>query len=102
MARRQAIFWSTVNLVAGVAIYYHLVTGGWLTTHYTLSDPNIVNLLLAIFEAIAIVVVAAYWIWRTPSLGRLLVTFAVIQIVVGAAIASLILLFVLTWHPKLM
>lgn len=55
---------SAVHVVAAVAVYRHLISGGWLTNRYQLNDPNIVNLLLAIFEPIAILSVIAYWIAR--------------------------------------
>ena len=59
-----------VHLVAATAVYRYLITGGWLTNHYQLNDPNIVNLVLAIFEPIAIVSVIAYWLLRNrPSTG---------------------------------
>jgi hypothetical protein len=55
---------SVVHVTVATAVYRHLITGGWLTNHYQLDDPNIVNLVLAIFEPIAIVGVIAYWLWR--------------------------------------
>ena len=64
----QALLFSVVNLVAAGCAYAHLISGGWLTNRYQLHDPNIVNLILAIFEPIAVASVLAYWIWRTPSL----------------------------------
>ncbi len=60
----KAKLFSLINLIAGVAVYRYLITGGWLTNHYQLNDPNIVNLVLAVFEPIAIVCVIAYWVWR--------------------------------------
>ena len=45
-----------------------MISGGWLTIRYQLNDPTIVNLILAIFEPIAVASVIAYWIWRTPYL----------------------------------
>ena len=75
---------SVVHLVAATWVYRYLITGGWLTNHYHLNDPNIVNLALAIFEPIAIVNVIAYWLWRKPFLYRLLS------------------ILVLTWHPRMM
>jgi len=78
------------------------VTGGWLTNHYQLDDPNTINLALAIFEPIAIVSVIAYWIWRKSFLYRLMSILALIQILVGAGFLIFILLFALTWHPKMM
>ena len=49
----KAALISVVHFAAASAVYRHLITGGWLTNHYQLNDPNIVNLALAIFEPIA-------------------------------------------------
>jgi hypothetical protein len=46
--RLKAWLFSTVHVVAAIAVYRYLVTGGWLTNHYQLDDPNIINLVLAI------------------------------------------------------
>jgi len=89
-------------VVAATAVYWYLVTGGWLTNHYQLNDPNIINLVLAVFEPIAILSVIAYWIWRKSFLYRLLSILALVQILVGAGFLIFILLFMLTWHPKMM
>lgn len=93
---------SVVHLVAAVAVYRYLITGGWLTNHYQLNDPNIVNLALAIFEPMAIVSVMAYWLLRKQLLYRLISILCLVQILIGAGFLIFILLFALTWHPKLM
>ena len=93
---------SVVHVVAATAVYRYLITGGWLTNHYQLNDPNIVNLVLAIFEPIAIVSVIAYWLLRKPALYRLISILCFVQILIGAGFLVFILLFVFTWHPKLM
>lgn len=93
---------SVVHAVAATAVYRYLITGGWLTNHYQLNDPNIVNLVLAIFEPIAIVSVIAYWLLRKPALYRLIFVLCLVQILVGVAFLAFILLFAFTWHPKLM
>jgi hypothetical protein len=100
--RFKASLFSVVHLIAAIAVYRYLVTGGWLTNHYQLDDPNIINLALAIFEPIAIVSVIAYWIWRKSFLYRLMSILALIQILVGAGFLIFILLFMLTWHAKMM
>jgi hypothetical protein len=100
--RSKAVLFSIVHLVAATAVYWYLISGGWLTNHYQINDPNIVNLLLAIFEPIAIVSVIAYWICRKSFLYRLISILALVQILVGAGFLILFLLFVLTWHPKMM
>jgi hypothetical protein len=98
---KPALF-SIVHLIAATAIYRYLITGGWLTNHYHLDDPNIVNLVLAIFEPIAIVSVIAYWVWRKSFLYRLMSILGIVQIVIGAGFLIFILIFMLTWHPKMM
>jgi hypothetical protein len=100
--RSKAVIFSIVHLIAAVFVYWHLITGGWLTNHYRIDDPNIVNLVLAIFEPIAIVSVIAYWVWRKSFLYRLISILCLIQILVGAGFLIFILLFALTWHPKMM
>jgi hypothetical protein len=89
-------------LIAAVFVYWHLITGGWLTNHYRIDDPNIVNLVLAIFEPITIVSVIAYWVWRKSFLYRLISILFLVQILIGAGFLIFILLFMLTWHPKMM
>lgn len=91
-----------MHVVAAIFVYRYLISGGWLTNHYQTNDPNIVNLVLAIFEPIAIVSVIAYWLWRKSFLYRLIFILALVQILVGAGFLILFLLFVLTWHPKMM
>ena len=98
----KATLFSFINFIAGAAVYYYLITGGWLTNHYQLNDPNIVNLVLAIFEPIAIICVIAYWLWRKSFLYRLMSILALIQILIGAGFLTFILLFMLLWHPKMM
>jgi hypothetical protein len=91
-----------VHVVAAAAVYRYLITGGWLTNHYQLNDPNIVNLVLAIFEPIAVVSVIAYWLLRKPALYRLISILFFVQILIGTGFLVFILLFMFTWHPKLM
>jgi len=98
----KAILISLVHVIAATAVYRYLITGGWLTNHYRLNDPNIVNLALAIFEPIAVMSVIAFWIWRTASLRRLISILFVIQILIGAGFLLFFLFFALTWHPKMM
>src|SRR5438034_8797615 len=100
--RSKATLFSFINLIAAVAVYRYLITGGWLTNHYQLNDPNIVNLALAIFEPIAVISVIAFWIWRTSSLRRLMSILCVVQILIGTGFLLFLLFFALTWHPKMM
>ena len=93
---------SVVHLIAAAAVYRYLITGGWLTNNYQLNDPNIVNLVLAIFEPIAVISVIAYWLWRKAFLYRLISVLCLFQILIGAGFVAFILFFMLTWHPKMM
>jgi hypothetical protein len=99
---KKAIWYSVGHLVVASIVYRHLVTGGWLTAHYQLNDPNIVNLVLAIFEAIAVIGVAAFWIGRTQFLAKLLARLFLGQVVIGLGFLAFILFFFFTWRPKLM
>ena len=98
----KATLISVVHVIAAMAVYRHLITGGWLTNHYQLNDPNIVNLVLAIFEPIAIVSVMAYWLSRKRFLYRLISILCLVQLLIGAGFLIFILLFMLAWHPKMM
>jgi hypothetical protein len=91
----KATLFSVVNVVACAAVYWYLSTGGWLTSHYQLNDPNIVNAVPAIFEPIAIISVITYWQWRKSFLYRLMSILALIQIFAGAGSLFVILLFML-------
>lgn len=100
--RWKVIVISALHLVAALAIYRYLVTGGWLTNQYHLNDLNIVNLALAVFEPIALLSVIAYWGWRKPSLYRWMWILFLVQILLGVGFLVFFLLFALTWHPKMM
>lgn len=101
-SKTKAIVYSAINLIAAIAAYRYLITGGWLTNHYHLDDPNIVNLVLAIFEPFAVVVVIAYWSSRASFLYRTMSSLAIVQILIGLGFAAFLLLFFITWHPKMM
>jgi hypothetical protein len=98
----KAVALSIFHMIAATVVYWHLITGGWLTNHYQLNDPNIVNLVLAIFEPIAVVSVIAWWFLRKPFLYRLISILFMVQLLIGAGFLVFILLFALTWHPKMM
>ena len=91
-----------VNLVGAGLVYRHLITGGWLSHQYELNDPNVVNLLLATFEPIAVLAVVASWVWPTGVLSRVLFVSFIVQVVVIGAFAAFILFFWLAWKPKMM
>ncbi len=90
------------NAAAAAFVYWYLITGGWLTNHYQLDDPNIVNLALAIFEPLAVVGVIAFWIWRTRTLYRLLAASLLLQLLIALGFVAFFLIFALLWHPKMM
>ena len=98
----KAAIISLVHCLVAGGIYYHLYTGGWLTTAYRLDDPNVINLVLAFFEPIVIASVLAYWIGRTPRLYRVMWLLGLGQLAIGLGFLVFFLAFVFTWHPKLM
>lgn len=92
-------------MIGAIWVYRFLNSGGWLTHDYQLSqlnDPDSLNLIPVIFEPIAVLGVIAYWTWKTQSLYRVLFSFFLVQLLIGAAFLSVFLLFVLTWKPRLM
>jgi hypothetical protein len=98
----KATLISVVHVTAATAVYWHLINGGWLTNRYQLNDPNIVNLLLAIFEPMAVTCVIAYWLRRTPFLYSLIYILCCVQLLIGASFLIFFLVFALTWHSKMM
>ena len=94
--------YSAVHVIVASAVYWHLIKGGWLTNRYELNDPNVINLVLAIFEPIAVLCVIAFWIWRAAFLRRLLAILCVVQIVIALGFAVFFLVFAATWRPKMM
>lgn len=100
--KAKPIVYSAVIVMIAAWVYRLLYTGGWLTHHYELNDPNSVNLLLAIMEPIAVLIVAGYWIWRTRTLYRLLFFTFIVQLLVGAGFVAFFLFFIFSWKPRLM
>ena len=98
----KPLIYSAVILIGAVWAYRFLNSGGWLTHHYQLNDPDSLNLIPVIFEPIAVLGVIAYWIWRTRSLYRMLFILFLIQLAIGAGFLAFIGFFVLTWKPKMM
>jgi len=101
-APTKPLVYSAINFIVATGVYWHLVTGGWLTNRYELSDPNVVNLVLAIFEPLAVLGVMAFWIWRTAFLRRLLGILGVVQIMIGLGFVMFFFLFAATFRFKLM
>jgi|GEM_PF-1079099 len=89
------------HLLCAGGSYWHLVSGGWLTSHYTWGDPDNFNLVLAVFQALVVLTVFALVLARKPFLYAFVVDLFYIQVLLGVAILALVLIFVFTWHPKL-
>src|SRR4051812_13676872 len=98
----KATLISVIHVIAAILIYRYLISGGWLTNQYHLNDPNLVNLVLAIFEPLAIISVIAFWIRRKRAFYRLMCALCVVQVLVGVGFAVFVIFFALTWQPKLM
>jgi len=101
-SKTKSIIYSAVILIGAVWMYRFLNSGGWLTHHYQLSDPDSLNLVPVIFEPIAVVGVVVYWVWRTRALYRLLFFLFLGQLLIGAGYLAVFLLFVLTYKPRMM
>lgn len=98
----KPVLFSIVHLGCAAVAFYHLLTGGWLTYGYHLGDANIVNLMITIFELLALATVTAYWLSRSALSYRLLKFAFVGQVIVGLAALGFFLFFMLTWRPKMM
>ena len=98
----KATIYSVLNLIGAAWVYRQLYTGGWLTHHYDLRDPDSINLLLAIVEPLVVLCVISYWIWRTRFLYRLLFISFIVQLLIDAGFIAFIGLFMLTWKPRMM
>ena len=82
VSKTKPIIYSLLNLIGAAAVYRLLISGGWLTHHYDLRDPNSINLLLAITEPPVVLCVIAYWIWRTRFFYRLLFVSFIVQLLI--------------------
>src|SRR5205814_9891713 len=100
--KTKPIIYSLVIVVGAAWVYRLLYTGGWLTHHYDLHDPNVINLVLAIVEPLVVLGVISYWIWRTRFLYRLLFISFILQLLIDAGFIAFIGLFMLTWKPRMM
>ena len=98
----KPIIYSVLNVVGAAWVYRHLFTGGWLTHHYDLRDPDSINLVLAIVEPLVVLCVISYWILRTRFLYRLLFISFIVQLLIDAGFIAFIGLFMLTWKPRMM
>jgi len=90
------------QIVAAVWMCRFLNSGGWLTHHYDLHDPDSLNLIPVIFEPVAVLTVLLYWLRRTPFLYRLLLISAAGQLLIVLAYLAFFLAFVLTYKPRMM
>jgi len=98
----KPIIYSVVTLIGAVWVYRLLMSGGWLTHHYDLRDPDSINLLLAILEPLVVLCIIGYWIWRTRLLYRLLFISFIVQLLIDVGFIVFIGLFVLTYKPRMM
>ena len=90
-----------LHLVIASGVYWHLITDGWLTNNYHWDDPNNINLVLVMFEAFCAVVVVLLGVARKRFFYKLLIDLVVIQFILVAGFLILLLIFMLTWHPKM-
>ena len=102
LSRPRVVLVSLLHLLCAGGVYRYLIIGGWLTNHYHWDDPNDINLVLAVFEALCAVAVLALAICRKPFLYKLLIDLLIIQIIISSCLLILLLLFILTWHPRMM
>lgn len=102
MKRALPVVVSVFQIVAAVWIYRFLNSGGWLTHHYDLRDPDSLNLIPVIFEPVAVLSVIAYWMRRTAGLRRLLMMLAVVQVLIVASYVAVFVWFVVTYRPRMM
>jgi hypothetical protein len=101
-SKTKSIIYSAVILIGAAWMDRFLNSGGWLTHHYQLNDPDNLNLIPVIFEPIAVLGVATYWVWRTHALYRLLFFLFLGQLLIGMSYLAVFLLFVLTYKPRMM
>jgi len=99
--RPWVIIVCVVHLLFAWAIYWMLNDGGWLTASYSWIDPDNFHLVLAVFEALCVVVVIALVAARKRFFYKLLLDLLIIQFIIGASLLSLFLWFVLTYQPRL-
>lgn len=100
--KAKPIIYSVVNLISAGVVYRLLISGGWLTHHYDLHDPDAINLVLAIVEPLVVLAVVSYWIWRTPVLYRLLFISFILQLLIDVGFLMFIGLFFVTYKPRMM
>jgi hypothetical protein len=102
MSKTKPVIYSAVIVVGAAWVYRLLYTGGWLTHHYDLHDPDSINLVLAIVEPLAVLCVISYWIRGTRFLYRLLFISFILQLLIDAGFIVFIGFFFATWKPKMM
>lgn len=102
MSKTKPIVYSILNLIGAAAVYRLLISGGWLTHHYDLHDPDVINLVLAIVEPLVVLGVIGYWLGRTRSLYRLLFISFILQLLIGAGFLAFFITFAVTWKPRMM
>jgi hypothetical protein len=91
-----------LHLLFAAAVYWHLVTHGWFDENYHWDDPNNINLVLAVFEPLCAAAVAALAITRKPFFYKLLIDLLILQLLAAACFLAVVLIFVLTYKPRMM
>jgi len=102
VSKTKPIIYSVVIVTGAAWVYRLLYTGGWLTHHYDLHDPDVINLVLAIVEPLVGLCVISYWLGRTRSLYRLLFISFILQLLIDAGFLAFFITFAVTWKPRMM
>ncbi|MFN2621970.1 MAG: hypothetical protein ABR611_03910 [Chthoniobacterales bacterium] len=100
--KTKPIIYSVLNLIGAAAVYRLLISGGWVTHHYDLLDPDVINLVLVIVEPLVVLCVISYWLWQTAFLYRLLFISFIVQLLIDVGFLAFIGFFFFTWKPKMM
>jgi hypothetical protein len=99
--RPRVVIACLLHLLFAGAVYWLLNDGGWFTATYNWTDPDNFHLVLAIFEALCVVVVIALVAARKRFFYKLAIDLLIIQFIIAASLLSLFLWFVLTYQPKM-
>lgn len=86
LSRIKPLLISIGHALFAIGVYWHLITGGWFAESYSLNDPNLINLTLALFEVVAIGSVIAFWVRTLPVTYWFMVDLFVIQVVAALLI----------------
>jgi hypothetical protein len=102
LLRPAVIIVCLIHLLFAGIIYRYLILDGWLTNpYYHWTDPDDINLVLAISEPLCVLAVIALVATRKPFFYKLLLDLLIIQFLFAAGFITLIIWFTLTWQPRL-